>query len=259
MENLFNLPKSLESEYELYRMPLSSKKLLIINDIHVPFHNVTALTACIAFAKKERVDSVLFNGDTFDFYRLSKFTQDPLQVDLITELNVGMQLLDAFLSAMPKAKLYFKVGNHEERLKHYLKMKAPELFALPSFDFVEFLQLRSRGIELIDKSRIVMHGKLPILHGHEIRLGAGAVNPARSLFLKFKTSSAVGHLHQTSDHTETDGLGKTISTHSIGCLCELHPEYAPINKWNHGFAINAVDETGAYEFRNYKIIKGRVV
>lgn len=260
MENKFNLPESFESEYELYKLPLASKKLLIINDVHVPFHNVPALTACIEFAKKAGVDTVLMNGDIFDFYKLSKFTQDPLKINLKEELEIGQEFFDAIKKALPRAKFFFKIGNHEERLRSYLKVKAPELFGLPSFDYSEFLQLRSRGIELIDNNRIVMHGKLPILHGHEIRLGRGAVNVARSLFLKFKTSSVAGHLHQTSDHTETDGLGKTVSTHSIGCLCELHPEYAPINKWNHGFAINYItDDRGSYEFRNYKIIKEKVV
>ena len=38
-----------------------------------------------------------------------------------------------------------------------------------------------------------------------------------------------------------------------------NPDYAPINNWNHGFAINLVGENGNYEFRNYKIVKGRVV
>ena len=53
------------------------------------------------------------------------------------------------LKALPRAKFYFKVGNHEERLRSYLKMRAPELFGLPYFDFSEFLQLRSKDIELI--------------------------------------------------------------------------------------------------------------
>ena len=257
--NTYGIPESFETEYELYHIPSGYKRTLIAGDIHVPFHSVEAVTKCIEYAKKERVDSVLLNGDIFDFYRLSKFSQDPMQISLKEELKVGEEFLIAMLKALPRAKFYFKVGNHEERLRSYLKMRAPELFGLPYFDFSEFLQLRSKGIGLIDDNRIVMSGKLPVLHGHEIRLGAGSVNPARALYLKFKTSAVTSHLHQTSDHTETSGLGKIISTHSIGCLSELHPKYAPINKWNHGFAINYVSDGGSYEFRNLKIVKGKVV
>lgn len=258
-KNKFNLPVSLEHEYEVYRMPSGYRKTLIMGDIHVPFHSISAVTACLEFARKEKVDSVLLNGDILDFYKLSKFTQDPYLVNFSDELKAGGEFFDALKAALPKAKIYYKIGNHEERLRSYLKNKAPELFGLPTFDFTEFLQLGSRGIEFIDGNRIVLSGKLPVLHGHEIRLGAGSVNPARALFLKFKTSAAVSHLHRTSDHTESTGMGKTISTHSLGCLCELNPDYAPINNWNHGFAINLVGADGDYEFRNYKIVKGRVV
>ena len=105
----------------------------------------------------------------------------------------------------------------------------------------------------------MLYGKLPIIHGHELRMSAGGVNPARSLYLKFKTSVVCSHLHRTSDHTEKTGLEKVISTHSIGALCDMHPEYCVTNNWNSGFAIVTKDYEGNYEFSNYKIIKGKVV
>ena len=46
----------------------------------------------------------------------------------------------------------------------------------------------------------------------------------------------IGHHHQTSEHTETTLDGRTVTCWSTGCLSELHPDYARVNRWNHGFA-----------------------
>jgi len=259
MENIFDIPPSLAEKYEMSPLPESSRKMLIISDLHIPYHDVDAVNACFEYARKEHVDTVLMNGDVLDFYRLSRFIQDPSKIMLKDEMECGQKFLDALQSTFRRCGIYYKIGNHEDRLTNYLKTKAPELWGLPYFDFGEFLELKRRNIELIDSTSIALYGKLPIIHGHELRMNSGGVNPARSLFLKFKTSAACSHLHRTSDHTETTGMGKTISTHSIGCLCDLHPEYARINNWNHGFAIVEKNEMDEYEFRNYKIIKGKVV
>jgi len=259
MDNIFNIPLSLSERNELFRFPVDSKRMLVISDIHIPYHDVDAINICFSFAKKQHVDTILLNGDTFDFYRLSKFMQDPLKVNLKTELEIGQQFLDVLQKTFRNCKIYFKCGNHELRLETYLKSKAPELWGLPNFELGEFLELNRRGIVPIGANTIMLYGKLPIIHGHELRMSAGGVNPARSLYLKFKTSVVCSHLHRTSDHTEKTGLEKVISTHSIGALCDMHPEYCVTNNWNSGFAIVTKDYDGNYEFSNYKIIKGKVV
>jgi hypothetical protein len=51
-----------------------------------------------------------------------------------------------------------------------------------------------------------------------------------------------------------------ITCWSIGCLCGLHPEYAPLNKWVHGFAIvHGESEDGYFEVENKRIVEGRIV
>lgn len=261
MENIFKIPSSYEKAYKPYVIDhMKYKRLGIMSDIHVPYHSVDALNIAFDHLRKQRVDSILLNGDIIDFHKLSSFVHDPESVDLVEELRILKEFLLSLKSAFPKCKIFYKIGNHENRLQRYLKIKAPELFFLPYFDYEEFLGLKQLGISLIDDNQIIFHGKLAILHGHEIKLGAGAVNPARSLYLKFKDSSVVGHLHRTSQHTEKTGTGKVISTWSLGCLCELTPAYAPLNAWNHGFALNIIDDdNGSYELFNHKIVKGKVV
>ena len=65
-----------------------------------------------------------------------------------------------------------------------------------------------------------------------------------------------GHWHQTSEHAESTLGGRSIACWSTGCLCELHPPYMPLNKWNHGYAIVDVTAGGNFQVQNKKIIKG---
>lgn len=41
-------------------------------------------------------------------------------------------------------------------------------------------------------------------------------------------------------------------------LCELHPEYMPLNDWQHGCAIISIDE-GKASVQNLRIKDGRVL
>jgi hypothetical protein len=53
----YSLPKSDEESFELFQIK-GHKKGFIINDVHLPYHSVSALTAAIDFAKKEKPDFI---------------------------------------------------------------------------------------------------------------------------------------------------------------------------------------------------------
>jgi hypothetical protein len=102
-------------------------------------------------------------------------------------------------------------------------------------------------------------GWLDIIHWHEFASSVfSPVNVARGLYLRWKVSAIQWHNHQTSEHTETDMNGKIVTTWSLGCLCGLHPQYMPINKWNHWFAIVEVDWED-FEVRNKRIYKWKIL
>ena len=90
--------------------------------------------------------------------------------------------------------------------------------------------------------KIVRAGDLPLMHGHEFDRGSGGVFPARSLLNKAHTSSICGHWHWPSDFAVNDAQGNVIRSYSTGCLCELHPDYMPLNDWQHGCAVISIDE-----------------
>ena len=257
--NPYKLPDSDETSYLPFTIS-GHKKVAIFSDIHVPYHSIECLTAAIEFVKKEKVDALLLNGDTIDCFRLSRFVKDPRKRNFKLELDTFKAFIEVFEKEL-KCKIYFKLGNHEERYEHFLFEKAKELVGVEEFEFENIIKARAKGIDMISDKRVIRMNDLCGIHGHEYIGGISApVNPARGLFLKGKVSCFQGHNHQTSEHTEPTMDGKMITTWSLGCMSELHPAYMPLNKWNHGFAIVELSDNGKdYEFRNKRILKGKVL
>ena len=255
-KNPYNLPESDEAIYQHY--DLKAKRLLVLSDIHIPYHNIEALTCAFDFAKGEKPDAILLNGDTLDFFGLSRFSKDPKARSFAHELKTFKEFIDVIKKTF-NAKIYFKIGNHEERYFHFLWMKAHEIVGVEEFELENIIKSRAEGIEIIKDKRIIKAGDLNIIHGHEFGGSVfSPVNIARGLFLRGKVSAMQGHNHQTSEHTESNMNGEITTTWSLGCLSELHPAYLPINKWNHGFSIVDIDDKN-FEVRNKRIFNGKVL
>lgn len=233
-------------------------RVLVMSDLHIPYHSVGAIGEAIAFGKDKKANLILLNGDMADFFSLSFWEKDPRKRNLAKEVEAGRQFLEHIREQFPKAKIIFKEGNHEERWERYLEAKAPDLLGLPEFTWQSVYGLDKWKIQHIGERRPIQLGKLIVIHGHEYRFNiSNPVNPARGLFLRGKTHALCGHFHQSSQHAEKRLDDKVISTWSSGCLCDLHPDYAPINNWNHGFSFIDINSTGNFEVSNLRIIGGK--
>jgi predicted phosphodiesterase len=257
--NPFFLPESDEVEWEPYVIPPSVTRLLILSDVHIPYHNVEAVTLAMQYGKDKAVNGIMLNGDILDFYGLSTFEKDPRKRRFSEELEMGRQFLRVLRKEFDGVPIYFKLGNHCERYERYLRIKAPELLDVSEFRLDVLLKFGEIGVELIDDKRIVKFGKLNIMHGHEFGKSVfSPVNPARGLYMRGKENCIAGHNHQTSSHVEPSMNGHVVNTWSTGCLCELHPAYMPINKWNLGFAYVEREEGEGFTVHNHTIIKGKI-
>jgi len=253
------LPQSDYSKIDPFIIPRGQNNILVLSDIHLPYHDNKALELALNYGIENKVNAVYLNGDTIDMYQASRFIKDRRLRDLAGELEMTREFLKT-LQEQFKCPIYFKIGNHEARWEQFLMLKAPELLGIDDFKLEQILRFREFGITLVKDKQIAMAGKLPILHGHEWYGGfAPPVNPARGLFLKAKESALVGHHHRTSEHTEKTLSGQVVTTWSTGCLCGLEPEYAPYNNYNHGFAHIKTDKEGNYELKNIRIINYKIV
>jgi predicted phosphodiesterase len=232
-------------------------KALILSDIHVPYHDRDSIM--LAVERGADADLVILNGDITDCYEVSHFQPDPRKCNFPEALHTTRELLKWIRSKFPKARIIYKEGNHEERLERYFTVRAPAVLGVEEFELKNLLKLFDLGIEWLGEKRPMRVGKLYVIHGHEFRcVFSNPVNPARGLFLRSKLSAMCGHFHQSSQHSEKDLSGKVVSTWSTGCLCDMRPEYMPLNNWGHGAAIVEIDAKGAYEVENFRIIEGKV-
>jgi len=257
--NPFNLPDSDDVEWLPFDIAKSITRLLILSDVHLPYHNIQALTLALKYGKDNGANGVLLNGDILDFYGLSRYEKDPRKRKFSDELQMGRDFIALLRREFDGIPIYFKVGNHEARYESFLRLKAPELLGISEFQIDNLLRFGEHGVELITDDRIIRAGKLSILHGHEFgRSIFSPVNPARGAYMRSKENVIVGHHHQTSSHMEKSLNGDVIGAWSTGCLCEMHPAYARINKWNHGFAFVEIESDGTFEVSNMSIINGKV-
>lgn len=224
-------------------------RALILQDLHIPYHNKKALMAAIEYGKARDANLILLNGDIVDFFAISFWEKDPRKRDLAGEIKTVRAFISSLRETFPKADIVYKLGNHEERWERYFFVKAPELLDIPEFDIESILSLRSN--ELIRNREPIALGDLNVIHGHEYRFAiSNPVNPARGLFLRAKAMALCGHFHQSSYHSEKTVEEKNLATWSTGCLCDLHPDYRPMNNWNHGFAFVNVYTSGKFEVEN---------
>ena len=234
-------------------------RALVLSDIHITWHDKTALIAALQYGREKKATVIVLNGDTLDFFSVSKWENDPRQRDFAGELETGRAVLAQIRKGFPRARIIFKEGNHEERWSRYLRVKAPELLGVAEFELAKLLRFDEYRIERVGEKRPIRLGQLNVLHGHEYSFPiANPVNPARGLFTRALAHSICGHLHQNSQHSEKTVEQKTIGTWSTGCLCDLHPEYRPQNKWSHGFAYVEVFKDGKFEVANKFISNGKV-
>ena len=259
-KNPFGLPNSDTREYTPYKLSDRAQKVLMISDVHVPHHDMQALTAVIKRGKEIKPDTLLINGDFMDCHMLSRFEKDPGARKFKDEIIMVRQLLDKLCNEISPDRVVYKQGNHEERYDKYMAQRAPELLEIDHYRFDNVLCLPDMDIDWVDEKRVIHAGKLSIVHGHEyVKAVLSPVNPARSYYMKAKAPIVVGHHHQTSEHTEPTIKDEIITAWSMGCLCDLHPRYMPLNRWNHGFAELELSKNGDFHLQNRRIHDGKIL
>lgn len=235
------------------------QRMLVLSDIHFPYHDREALMVALREGRKREVDSILLNGDILDFYQLSKFSKDHRKPSIRAELDVFRYFIDQLKQRFPDAVIYFKFGNHEARLDRWTKENAGMFDGL--FNIERIINFKDHGIEYLSDNIGVKFGKLNIIHGHEIRAGMGVVNIARTYFMKTQANVLFGHWHQNQEYITRTMDGHVQGAWAQGCLCRLDAEYTyGINQWCHGFSIvDRTEQGGQFRVKLYKIINGELV
>jgi len=257
-ENPYGLPETEATPFEPYVLPKANNNILFLSDIHLPYHDINALTLAIQYGKEKNVNTIYLNGDIIDCYKASFHEQDPKKRDISYEFELCRQFLDLLKREFPLAKIFYKEGNHEARWERFLRVKAPIVLDMEEFRLQIILRLGEKGVEWIPNKKLVQAGKLNMIHGNEYK-GGGGINVARTLWLRAGDNVIAGDKHKTQTGLKTNIDKKVVGTWSVACLCELNPDYLPFNEWNLGFAHIEIFNSGEFAVHNKQIINGRIL
>jgi len=219
-----DLPPVPESDViDLSPFNLMSRRILVMSDLHIPFHDMHAVTEAMKAGRHFGADCVLLNGDVMDNSSLSRHLPDRKQkkLEFKYERDRCEQFLDVLREWFPTALIVYKFGNHENRFDLRLMTQAPELASDERMSLHELLRLKARNIEYVEHWRFINAGKLNIMHGHEIH--ASGVYPSRTALLKTIDNVLHSHVHRTSEFSQKRIRGEYLGGWTTGCLCELNP------------------------------------
>lgn len=254
------VPKDETRDMSPYIIPADAWPIVAAGDVHLPYHDQEAVEIMLERAIEVKAKTLLMAGDWMDMYQVSRFQKDPRLRNVKEEIAMFNELVSEIRRVLPDTKIIFKVGNHEKRFDDYLMSNAAALYDIEELRLAEVLKLKAQGIDLVESMRVMRFRSLNLIHGHEYVFSiSNPVNPARGLFTRAKKSTMCFHHHRSSEHTETTITGDVITCWSVGCLCDLKPEYMPLNSWNLGFAEIYGDDNGGYHVSNRRIIDYRLM
>lgn len=252
----FGIEQSIGKEYTSARLPDHLKKIGILSDIHVPFHSVEAVVCAIKHLREQNIDCLYLNGDTFDFYSISRHEKEKDLRDFPKEIEMCRNFLQKLRDIFPTIPIYFKAGNHENRYQRYLNEQAEEFAQLHEMQFDKFFRLDVLDFTFVPDWQGMEMGDLLVCHGHELM--AGGMNPSQSTFNKTFCNTLIGHVHRSTGTIKKNGFKQYIHTYSTGCLTQLSPKYYPFAQHNHGFAVVEILD-GKSKVHNLMIKDGKIV
>lgn len=260
-QNPFGLPEQKQNERKIAKLPKEATEVLWLSDIHFPNQDNEALTLALQYGLDNNINCIVLGGDILDNEPFTNHLAPPPSKGDVTE---WFKMVDDFLlmlrNKFKDIPIVWIEGNHDNWYVRYLMSKAPMLFGDEYYQLENRLKLKDKGIKWYGQSVVLMAGKLQLLHGHTLIKGFfSPVNPARGLFLRAKSSTLIGHCHNTSEHSEANISGEIVTCYSTGCLCTLAPDYDPHNtKHNLGFAHIKLGDKGHFRVLNKRIIKGEI-
>lgn len=130
MQRVTDMKRSYAGKYERPDNGQRFKTILIGTDFHG--------TKCDPFVRRmfeeanRRIqpDVINMNGDFFDLADFSKYTSDPREFDVMSEIRWNHSLLETLREDNPDAQIDFIEGNHEYRLFRHLGEQTPALKVL---------------------------------------------------------------------------------------------------------------------------------
>lgn len=243
-------------------------------DMHGMRMDPKAVAAFLADVKRLNPDEVVLLGDMLDCegwlaqHHVLGFVAN-CDYTFQEDIKATNWFLDKLQEAAPNARMWYFLGNHEDRVERAIvdtvlgnQGDAAFLQALWGVEVV--LRLKERGISCVRRDVIYSQGfprgwlqlgKMCFAH----EAGGKGKNAARDVVSKAAANVTFGHTHREDTATIVfPGVG-ICKAFNPGCLCHMQPIYmhSDPTSWSQGYAIDYIAKSGEFQRVQVPIWKGR--
>ena len=235
---------------------VNMKRVHIIPDQHIPFHDKRAWELQLQVIKTRKPDVLVIMGDFADFYSVTSHQKSPEQRNLLLqdEVKAVRRELDRLDAMVPKGcRKVFIQGNHEQRLDRYIAQRAPELFGMTSTE--QLFKLAKRGWEYVKYHDHIKIGKVFFTHDTG-KAGSGAHLAAERAF---SNNAVIGHTHRVAFNVVGNAAGTPHVAAMFGWGGSLHAaEYMHLinarRDWALGFGTGHLKPDGVMFMQPHPIV-----
>lgn len=221
-----------------------NKSILILNDIHFPYHSRKCMDIIYQIIKCEHFDHIVLNGDICDFYDISLFLKDKARLGSLQEEINHAKNFFKHLRRNHSGEITWLLGNHEKRLNLYLKNN-PELASLDALEFENLFNTEEMDINIVhyqDECRDNYVEINNVLIGHFNKVSKHSGYTVKSLMDDNPGYHIVqAHVHRMGIHCRKGYIGI-----ESGCLCDITKcNYMKNPNWQNGFAVINITVKGS--------------
>lgn len=206
-----------------------TKSTLIIPDIQYPYHDQVVLDKILKVVRTYQPDQVVQIGDGIDFPTVSQWSKGTAgeYADTLQEHIDGFRedVLVPLREAAPSANLTWLEGNHDLRVRDFVKKYAAPLSPLRALDMPNLFQLNEIDWRY-ERGPLRIATNVLAIHGHE---SGGYCASASAWDAKFAKrygsdkSFVFGHTHQPFLITRAFGYSGKVSprfTMNVGSIMD---------------------------------------
>lgn len=207
---------------------MAVKTSVIIPDIQHPFHDSLALTKIIKVIEDIQPDAILQIGDAIDFPQVSRWTKGTAgeyAPTLQKHIDGFKGVLRDLRAAAPNAEITWLEGNHDLRLRDFVKQYAAPLRTLDALTTESLFDLPLVGVNYVQGPHRVATNTYAV-HGHE---SSGYASTPQAWDTKFgkrygtDKSIIFGHTHQPFLLTRAYGFEGKVTprfTMNVGSIMD---------------------------------------
>lgn len=231
-----------------------SKRIFIIPDTQLPFHDRQALKAVIRCIGDVQPDQLIHIGDLLDLpqpSRWNKGTAGEFEGSVFEDSAAAKRVLLDEIRSVYEGPFGVHEGNHDLRAREYLAKYAPALAESGAFNMETLLDFEGYDIDLLPEFNEIAPGWIST-HGHRgmISMSQIAGNTALNAAKRFQKSVVMGHTHRMGVLSHTFGYGgekkndRIVTGFEVGNLMNMKlASYLKggTGNWQQGFGLLTVD------------------